>query len=172
MAPRSSTSTKTHHQCWNVCPLGATSAAQMSGRKASSSQEKHALPETSKKLKTRSSLLVSLMTPPRCLPSQPSPNCCRASLMEENANAATVRVSSAKKKKTPLTPKTRVRHRVVKNWSLPEPFPDLTLPGPKPHSHRDHRPRGQQTPLKATFDAATQREIFANRCFLDRFTQT
>ena len=59
------------------------------GRKASSSQEKHALLETTTKLKTRSSLLVSLMIPVQSFSSQRSPNCCSQSLMGENANAAT-----------------------------------------------------------------------------------
>ena len=59
------------------------------GRKASSSQEKHALLETKTKLKTRSSLLASLMIPVQSLSSQRSSNCCSQSLMRENANAAT-----------------------------------------------------------------------------------
>ena len=55
-------------------------------------RKNHALPEATKNMKTRSSLLVSLMTPVQSLPSQPSPNCCSPSLMGESANAATVGV--------------------------------------------------------------------------------
>ena len=55
-SPRGSTvkqqlHTETHHQRWNVCLLGATSIARMSGETASTAQEKHAVLETSKKMK-------------------------------------------------------------------------------------------------------------------------
>ena len=59
-------------QCWTAYTLGAKSTTQMSGEKPPPSQEEHALLETSKTMRKRSSLLVSLTVPAPSLPSQPS----------------------------------------------------------------------------------------------------
>ena len=69
----------------NLSVLGATSAAQRSGEKASLSQRK----SHCQKLPFENTFQVSCttqMTPAQGLPSQPSPNCCSTSLVGENAN--------------------------------------------------------------------------------------
>ena len=55
----SSCTQKTHHECWKVSPLGATAAAQVSGKSFPQPTRKIRTTKTSNGLKTRFSLLAS-----------------------------------------------------------------------------------------------------------------
>ena len=85
VAPRfsSSCTQKTHHRCQNVCTLGATSAAQMSGEKAFGSHERNSRSKEKHQRIESVSARGSIYDTCACLPSQPSPYCCSTSWMGE-----------------------------------------------------------------------------------------
>ena len=74
-----------HYQCLTVCTLGAPSASQTSGEKASPCHQK---PHSTKKKRRLEhvSVVRIFAIPGTCLPAHPSPYCCSPSLMGETTN--------------------------------------------------------------------------------------
>ena len=91
VAPRLSSrrTQKTHHQCWNVCTLGATSSAQTSG-------EKPHLTQLRKHQRIQNVSTCCIVT----IPVLVSPHCCSHSLMgEASRDLATVGKTDHKPRK-------------------------------------------------------------------------